>query len=76
MRRYDSNLENAVLASTQKADLPGFIELLEDVVDRARGRVKKEFGKIYRNVVYRSPGGGRWVKEIVALDERPNGNRW
>lgn len=64
------------LASTQKADPPGFIELLEDVVDRARGRVKKEFGKIYRNVVYRSPGGGRWVKEIVALDERPNGNRW
>ena len=33
------------LAPSHKADLPGFLELLEDLVDRARGRVKKEFGK-------------------------------
>jgi serine/threonine protein kinase len=56
------------LAPSHKADLLGFLELLEAVVDRARGRVKKEFGKIYRKVVYRRQGG-QWVKEIIALDE-------
>ncbi len=40
---------------------------MEGVVDRARGRVKKEFGKIYRKVVYRAVEGGGWVKETVDL---------
>jgi hypothetical protein len=56
------------LAHTHKADLPGFLELLEDVIDSARGRVKKEFEKIYRKVVYRLENG-QCVKEIVSLDE-------
>ena len=41
---------------------------MEQVIDRARGRVKKEFGKIYRKVVYRHTGDG-WVKEVVSLED-------
>jgi len=55
------------IASTHSRDLPGFTDLMEGVVDRARGRVKKEFGKIYRKVVYRAVEGGGWVKETVDL---------
>jgi serine/threonine protein kinase len=61
--------ENCI-ASTNKGYIPTFMSLLEDVIDRARGRVKKEFGMIYRKVVYRRKGDG-WVKEVVALDEEP-----
>jgi len=59
--------ENCI-APAHAADVPGFVELIEVVIDRARGRVKKEFEKIYRKVVYRHTGKG-WVKEVVALDE-------
>jgi hypothetical protein len=41
---------------------------MEDIIDRTRGRVKREFGKIYGKVVYRRDGGG-WMKEIVAFEE-------
>jgi hypothetical protein len=58
--------ENSI-APTHEQDIPGFTGLMEDVVDRARGRVKKEFGKIYRKVVYRAVEGGGWVKETVDL---------
>jgi hypothetical protein len=37
---------------------------MEDVVDRGRRRVKREFNKAFRNVVYRMTDGG-WVREIV-----------
>jgi serine/threonine protein kinase len=60
--------ENCI-APTHKRDIPGFIGLMEDVVDRARGRVKREFGKIYRKVVYRAVEGGGWVKETVNLEQ-------
>jgi hypothetical protein len=30
-----------------KDDINGFIELLEEVIDRYRGRVKKELAKLY-----------------------------
>ncbi len=59
--------ENCI-ASAHAGDVPGFVELMEDVIDRARGRVKREFGKIYRKVVYRHAGDG-WAKEVVALEE-------
>jgi serine/threonine protein kinase len=59
--------ENCI-SPTHSADVPGFVALMEDVIDRARGRVKKEFAKIYRKVQYRREGDG-WVKEIIALDE-------
>jgi serine/threonine protein kinase len=58
--------ENCI-APTHGQDIPGFAGLMEDVVDRARGRVKKEFRKIYRKVVYRAVEGGGWVKETVDL---------
>ena len=60
------HLAENCIASANSPDLPGFTSLMEDVVDRARGRVKKEFGKIYRKVVYRRVGDG-WVKETVDL---------
>jgi hypothetical protein len=56
------------IAPTHNGDVPGFISLMEDVIDRARGGVKREFGKIYRKVVYRWAGDG-WVKEVVALEK-------
>lgn len=58
--------ENCI-APTHDQDIPAFTGLMEDVVDRARGRVKKEFRKIYRKVVYRAVEGGGWVKEAVDL---------
>jgi hypothetical protein len=58
--------ENCI-APTHDQDIPGFTGLMEDVVDRARGRVKKEFGKIYRKVTCRAVEGGGWVKETVDL---------
>jgi serine/threonine protein kinase len=60
-------LADNCIAPTHDQDIPGFTGLMEDVVDRARGRVKKEFGKIYRKVVYRAVEGGGWVKETVDL---------
>ena len=68
--RYELTLKQLAehcIASTHSRDLPGFTDLMEGVVDRARGRVKKEFGKIYRKVVYRAVEGGGWVKETVDL---------
>lgn len=46
-----------------KINTEGFVGLLEDVIDRARGRVKKEFEKAFRNVVWISTHNG-WIKEI------------
>jgi serine/threonine protein kinase len=69
--RYDMTCRQLAancIAPTHKADVPGFVNLMEDVVDRARGRVKREFGKIYRKVVYRREGNG-WIKEVISLDE-------
>ncbi|WP_074119003.1 serine/threonine-protein kinase [Bradyrhizobium sp. AS23.2] len=69
--RYELTLqhlaENCISASHQ-TDVPGFIDLMEQVTDRARGRVKKEFRKLYRKVTYRRVESG-WVKEFVNLEE-------
>jgi serine/threonine protein kinase len=44
-------------------DRDGFVDLLREVIDRARGRVKKEFEKALRNVIWIwTPQG--WKKEI------------
>jgi serine/threonine protein kinase len=56
------------IASTHSTDVPGFVRLMEEVIDRARSRVKREFGKIYRKVEYRREGDGR-VREIVDFEE-------
>jgi serine/threonine protein kinase len=46
-----------------EGDKEAFVALLENVIDRCRGRVKKEFEKAFRNVEWiQSPGG--WRKEI------------
>lgn len=52
------------LAPEAATDIPEFSSLMEDVIDRARSRVKKELGKILRKVVYRKVPEG-WIKEIV-----------
>lgn len=44
-------------------DRDGFSSLMEDVIDRARGRVKKGFRKAYRNVEWIQTEGG-WSKRI------------
>lgn len=44
-------------------DVDSFMSLMEDVIDRARGRVKKEFEKAFRKVEWiHTPNG--WKKEI------------
>ncbi len=51
------------LSRDVKDDEEGFAHLLEDVIDRARGRVRKEFEKAFRKVEWiRTPEG--WRKEI------------
>ncbi len=51
------------LAPEAEKDKQGFMDLMEDVIDRARGRVKKEFGKAFRKVELRMTPQG-WKKEI------------
>jgi len=65
--RYDmtcSQVARNCIAPSHSADTAGFIALLEDVIDRARGGVKKEFSKVFRNVVWRQTDQG-WVQEVV-----------
>lgn len=51
------------LAEPASGDVEGFMELMEDVIDRSRGRVKKEFEKAFRKVEWiHTPTG--WKKEI------------
>ncbi len=46
-----------------KKDIEGFTQLVADIIDRAKGRVKKEFEKTFRNVVFIKTNNG-WRKEI------------
>lgn len=62
------HLAENCIAPAHAAAVPDFVSLMEDVIDRARGRVKSEFERIYRKVVYRHVGDG-WVKEVVVLDD-------
>jgi serine/threonine protein kinase len=51
-----------------KGDTEGFEALMEDVIDRARGRVKKEFNKAFRRVEWYRVGNG-WRKRIKTKTE-------
>ena len=51
------------LAPRAKGDTEGFEALMEDVIDHARGRVKKEFNKAFRRVEWYRVGDG-WQKRI------------
>ena len=52
-------------SSASDTDRKGFSELMEDVIDRARGRVKREFGKQTSNVEwYLNEDGTGWVKRL------------
>jgi len=52
------------IAPSHAADVDAFAMVMEDVIDRARGRVKKEFEKAFRNVIWRKTPEG-WTQEIV-----------
>ncbi len=54
------------LSSPTTKDLEGFAELMRDVIDRARGRVKKEFDKTFRKIVWRKVSD-QWVMEIQSF---------
>lgn len=46
-------------------DRQGFSELMEEVINRARGRVKREFGKQTSNVAWHlNEDGTGWVKRL------------
>lgn len=56
------------LGPIAKPDSTEFEALMEDVIDRARGRVKKEFNKAFRRVEwYRT--GDRWEKRIRTSEQ-------
>jgi serine/threonine protein kinase len=68
--RYELTLKHLAehcIAATHQTDVQGFVDLMEQVTDRARGRVKKEFGKLYRKIIYRQTESG-WTKEFVELE--------
>jgi len=54
------------LAAKAKRDTEGFEGLMKDVIDRARGRVKKEFNKAFQRVEWYRVGD-RWQKRIKPL---------
>lgn len=56
------------LATSFAKDESAFSTLMEDVIDRARGRIKKEFNKAFRNVIWRKTAMG-WVSEVVRFDD-------
>ena len=56
------------IAASHAGDVAAFLALMEDVIDRARGRVKKELNKVFRNVIWRKTPEG-WVQEIVRFDD-------
>ncbi|MCE3269713.1 MAG: serine/threonine protein kinase [Ramlibacter sp.] len=52
-------------ATATAVDKDGFKELMADVVNRARGRVKREFGKYTSNVTWHlNEDGTGWIKRI------------
>ena len=56
------------IAASHAGDVPAFLRLMEDVVDRARGRVKKKFIKEFRNVIWHKTREG-WRQDIVRFSE-------
>ena len=56
------------IAASHAGDVPAFLGLMEDVVDRARGRVKKKFIKEFRNVIWHKTREG-WRQDIVRFSE-------
>ena len=65
-----SRISRNCIAPSHKGDIPGFCDLMEDVIDRARGRVKRGFNKMFRSVVYRMTEKG-WIREVIdPLEDR------
>ena len=56
------------ISTSHAGDIPAFVALLEEVIDRARGRVKKEFNKQFRNVKWYKTTEG-WRKVVVRFPE-------
>jgi len=55
------------LAEHANKDVDGFMDLMEDVIDRSRDRIKKEFEKAFRKVVWiHTPQG--WLKKIRSFN--------
>lgn len=52
------------LHSPSEADCSGFSSLMEDVIDRARGRIKRELRKAFDRVAWYLEPDGRWIKRI------------
>lgn len=58
-------VRNCLSPTAPDADKRGFSALMEEVIDRARGRVKREFGKQTSNVAwYLNSDGSGWVKRL------------
>lgn len=73
-------VRNCLSPAASDADKCGFSALMEDVIGRARGRVKRESGKQTSNLVwYLNSEGTDWVKRVRgvspndAAKERPAG---
>jgi serine/threonine protein kinase len=52
------------IADSHVDDVPEFMALMEDVIDRARGRVKKEYRKAFRSITWRKTPDG-WTQMSV-----------
>ena len=55
------------IAASNADDMVAFVALVEDVIDGARGKIKKEFNKAFRNVIWHKTPDG-WAQEIVRFD--------
>lgn len=58
-------VRHCLSSTASDIDRQGFTELMEDVINRARGRVKREFGKQTSNVAWHlNEDGTGWVKRL------------
>lgn len=55
------------LSKSATSDIAGFKDLIQDVIDRARGRVKRNYRKKFNRVNWRHTSEG-WRKEIRSLN--------
>lgn len=59
-----SQLIKQCLVSPTESDRAGFSSLMEDIIDRARGRVKRDFRKAFDRVAWELDTSGKWTKHI------------
>jgi serine/threonine protein kinase len=63
-------VRHCLSSTASDTDRQGFSELMEEVINRARGRVKREFGKHTSNVAwYLNEEGTGWVKRIRGVSQ-------